>query len=228
MIEERMNELKKKLVEYSSLAMDMVDKSVRGLVDSDEERIREVLENDEPRVNNLEIEIDDMCVTIVMKFQPKAIDLRTIIMLLKMNNDLERIGDHAVNISQSALVLLNKPLVKPLIDIPRMAEMVVGMLNNGVKSFVDDDPSLARTVCERDSEVDGLRDQILRELITHMIKDPATIERSLHLWRITQNLERIADLSTNICEEVIYLVQGRVIKHHHENSEPQYVKRKIQ
>lgn len=219
MLDDKMNELKKMLVDYSSLAMDMVDKSIRGLVDEDEERIREVLENDEPRANELELIIDDQCVTIILKFQPRAIDLRTIIMCLKMNNDLERIGDHAVNIGQSALFLLAKPFVKPFTHLPRMAEAVVGMLNDSVRSFVDNDPALAKNVCERDSRVDGLRDHILRALIARMIDDPGTIERSLHLWRISQNLERIADLSTNLCEEVIYLVQGRVIKHHHENSE---------
>jgi phosphate transport system protein len=139
-------------------------------------------------------------------------------MLLKMNNDLERIGDHAVNISQSAIALLQGPLIKPLINIPRMAQEVVSMLNDGVKAFIDGDPILAKKVCERDNIVDGLRDQILRELITYMIADTSTIERALHLLRISKNLERIADLSTNLCEEVIYLVQGRVIKHHHENS----------
>lgn len=219
MIEEKLNDLKKRLIEYSSLATGMVNKSIRGLVDQDEERIREVLERDEPRANDREIEIDDLCVTVIMKFQPKAIDLRMIIMFLKMNNDLERIGDHAVNISQSALAVLNKPLLKMLIEIPRMADMVLGMLNHGIQAFVNSDPALAQDVCERDSMVDGLRDHILRALITDMIKDPGTIEQSLHLWRITQNMERIADLSTNLCEEVIYLVQGRVIKHHNENSE---------
>jgi phosphate transport system protein len=219
MLDEKMSELKKVLVEYSSLVMAMVDKSIRGLVDEDEERIREVLENDEPRANDLELVIDDLCISIILKFQPKAIDLRTIIMLLKMNNDLERIGDHAVNIGQSALFLISRPRFEPFINIPRMAEVVVGMLSDSVRSFVDNDPISARNVCERDGTVDCLRDQTSRALITRMINEPGTIERSLHLLRISQNLERIADLSTNLCEEVIYLVQGRVIKHHHESRE---------
>ena len=131
-----------------------------------------------------------------------------------MNNDLERIADHAVNISQSALCFIEQPLVKPLIDIPRMADTVIEMLNDGVNAFVHEDSNLARGVCARDNVVDALRDQILRELVTYMISDPSTIERSLHLIRIPKNLERIADLSTNICEDVIFLVEGEVIKHH--------------
>ena len=135
-----------------------------------------------------------------------------------MNNDLERIADHAVNISQSALYLIEQPLVKPLIDIPRMADTVIGMLNDGVNAFIHEDSSLASSVCTRDSDVDALRSQILRELITYMVSEPSTIERSLHLIRVSKNLERIADLSTNICEEVIFLVEGKVIKHHFEEA----------
>ena len=137
-------------------------------------------------------------------------------MILRMNNDLERIGDHAVNISQSALVLIEQPLVKPFIDIPRMAEEVKHMINDAIVSFINKDSHLAKKVCERDSVVDSLRDQIIRELITYMISDPSTIQRSLHIMNVSKNLERIADLSTNICEDVIFLVDAKVIKHHHE------------
>jgi phosphate transport system protein len=195
----------------------MVENSVRGLVDRREDVILTVLNKDEPRANEIEIKIDELCLTLIVQLQPKAIDLRTIIMLLKMNNDLERIADHAVNICQSAQSLITQPLVKPLIDIPRMADEVSNMLKDGVNSFLHEDPVLAKSVCERDNAVDCLRNQIVRELITYMISDPSTIERSLHLMDISKNLERIADLSTNICEEVIYLVEGRVIKHHHKD-----------
>ena len=130
-----------------------------------------------------------------------------------MNNDLERMGDEAVNISESALFLIDRPEVKPLIDIPRMAEEAKQMLRDSLKALVDEDTLLAKSVCERDDIVDGLRDQIFRELITLMASDSSVIERSIRLIRISQSLERIADLSTNICEDVIYMVEGKMIKH---------------
>ncbi len=216
MLEEKINELKKRLVDYTSLVMNMVEKSIKGLVEKNMGLLTGIIEKDEPNANDFEIELDEICITLIVKFQPRAIDLRTILMIAKMSNDLERIADHAVNISQSAFYLIQFPLVKPLIDIPRMAKEVISMLNDGINSFINEDPILAKNVCERDSVVDSLRDQILRELITYMISDPITIEHSLHLLNITKNLERIADLSTNICEEVIFAVEGRVIKHHEE------------
>jgi phosphate transport system protein len=215
-IEGKINELKKTLITYAELIQGMVEKSIKGLSDKDETLLKQVIEKDEVRANEYEIEIDEMCTTLIVTLQPKAIDLRTILMIQKMNNDLERIGDHAVNISQSALVLIEQPLVKPLIDIPRMAEEAKHMINDAISSFVNKDPKLAKEVCERDSIVDSIRDQIIRELITYMVSDASTIPRALHLLNISKNLERIADLSTNICEDVIFLVDAKVIKHHHE------------
>lgn len=216
MLDEKINELKKTLIAYAELVQSMVEKSTKGLLAKDETLLKQVIENDEPRANDYEIEIDEMCTTLIVTLQPKAIDLRTILMILRMNNDLERIGDHAVNISQSALILIEQPLVKPLIDIPRMAEEVKQMINDAITSFINKDSHLAKKVCERDGVVDSLRDQIIRELITYMVSDASIIERSLHIMNISKNLERIADLSTNICEDVIFLVDARVIKHHHE------------
>lgn len=216
MLEEKINELKKRLIDFTTLVMSMVEKSIKGLVERKDDFLMSVVEKDEPRANNFEIELDELCTKLIVQLQPRAKDLRTILMVQKMNNDLERIADHAVNISQSALKLIELPLVKPLIDIPRMADQVTTMANDAVNAFIREDTQLAKTVCERDGVVDGLRDQILRELITYMVSDSSTIERSLHLINISKNLERIADLSTNICEDVIFLVDGRVIKHHRE------------
>ncbi len=221
MIEEKIHELKTELIEYSALVVSMVENCIKGLVEKKENLLCDVIKKQEPRANDYEISLDEMCTTYIVKYQPKAKDLRTILMILTMNNDLERIADHAVNISQSALYLIEQPFVKPLIDIPRMADTVIKMLNDGVNAFVHEDSNLANQVCARDNEVDALRDQILRELITYMISDPSTIERSLHLIRVSKDLERIADLSTNICEEVIFLVEGKVIKHHFEEAATQ-------
>ena len=214
MLEEKLNELKKKLIEEASLAEDMVKKSIEGLIEKRREILEKVIKEYEPKMNELEIELDELCTNLIALYQPEAGNLRTILMILKMNNDLERIGDLAVNISESALFLIERPLVKPLIDIPRMAEEAIDMLKSAIDSFINKNAGLAKSVCEKDIIVDNLRDQILRELITFMSSDPSTIERSIHLIRISRNLERIADLSTNICEDVIFMVEGKVIKHH--------------
>jgi len=214
MLEEKLNELKKKLVEEAGLAEDMVKKSIEGLIEKRKKILEKVIKEYEPKMNKLEIELDELCTNLIALYQPEAGNLRTILMVLKMNNDLERIGDLAVNISESALFLIERPLVKPLIDIPRMAEETIDMLKKAVDSFINKDAKLAKSVCERDAIVDNLREQILRELITYMSSNSSTIERSIHLIRISRCLERIADLSTNICEDVIFMVEGKVIKHH--------------
>jgi len=213
MLKASLDELKRKLTESASLVESMIDKSIRGLTQKDEKLLLEVIEQDEPRENDLEIDIDETCIHVVACYQPQAKGLRTIMMVLKMNNDYERMADEAVNISESALFLIKRPEVKPLIDIPRIAEEAIKMMRDGLASFINEDTTLAHSVCERDDLVDGLRDQILRELITFMASDPETIERSIHLIRISRSLERIADLSTNICEDVIYMAEGKTIKH---------------
>jgi phosphate transport system protein len=215
MLEEKMTGLKREIVEYAGLVEAMIDKAVTGLLGKHRDVLTEVIERDEPRANSLEIEMDDLCTSLIAKYGPKARDLRTILMVLKMSNDFERMGDHAVNIAESGLYLMDRPPVKPYIDIPRMAEATIGMLRDSITAFVNEDAALAKSVCERDSVVDDLRIQTLRELITYMASDPSTIERALHLIRVSGNLERIADLSTNACEDVIFMVEGRVIKHHH-------------
>lgn len=217
MLREKIDILKKKLVEMASLGESMVKNSIEGLTKKRKEILQKVIEEYEPKMNELEIELDEMCTKLIALYQPEAVDLRTILAALKINNDLERIGDLAVNIAESALILIERPLVKPLIDIPRMAEETISMLKNAVDSFINRDSKLAKSVCERDSIVDNLRDQIFRELITYMISDPSTIEPSFHLIRISRSLERIADLSTNICEDVIFMIESKIIKHHKED-----------
>ncbi len=218
MIENQVNELKAKIIEYSSLAEKMVAKSIKGLVENKSQLLISLIENDEPVANDYEIEIDERCITMIVKYQPTAKDLRTILMILKMNNDLERIADHAVNIAQRALMLIEQPATKPFTDIPEMARQVTGMLGDSIDAFIQEDSRLARRVCENDRVVDAMRDKIVRELLNYMIIDTDRIERGLGLINVCKNLERIADLSTNIGEEVIYLVDAKVIKHHQENN----------
>ncbi len=216
MIDENMGLLKQKLTDFAFHVEKMIEGSIKGLLEKNGEMLNTVFQG-EGRANDFEIEIEELAIETIAKYEPKAKNLRTILMILKINNDLERIGDHAVNISESALFLIDKPPVKPLVDIPRMAEESINMLRDSVKAFIDEDPALARSVCKNDEIVDHLRDQVLRELITYMVSDPTTIERSIHLIRIAQNLERIADLSTNVSEDVIYMVEGKIIKHHKED-----------
>jgi phosphate transport system protein len=219
MLEERMTGLKREIVEYAGLVESMIDNAVTGLLEKRREMLTEVIERDEPRANTLEIEMDDLCTALIAQYEPKARDLRTILMVLKMSNDFERMGDHAVNIAESGIYLMDRPPVKSHSDIRRMAEVTIKMLRDSITAFVNEDAGLAKSVCERDSIVDDLRIQILRELIAYMASDPATIERALHLIRVSGNLERIADLATNACEDVIFMVEGRVIKHHHFEAE---------
>lgn len=213
MLKKDLDLLVKQLLESASLVKGMIQKSIRGLTQREKDVLVDVIEQDEPKENELEIAIEEACIQQIACYQPQAKDLRTIMMVMKMNNDFERMGDEAVNISESALFLIEKPEVKPLIDIPRMAEEATKMIEDSLKSFINEDIQLAQNVCERDDVVDGLRDQILRELITFMAADPTVIEPSIRLIRISRSLERIADLSTNICEDVIYMAEGRVIKH---------------
>jgi phosphate transport system protein len=214
--EDKLTALRRELVEYGGLIESMIEKSIGGLMDSDGDCLTAVIEVDEPEANEREIEIDETCTSLIAQYEPKAKDLRAILMIMKMNNDLERIGDHAVNIAHSARYLIDRPSVRTLMEMPRMAEVTIQMLKDSIASFINEDALTARNVCERDCIVDELRNQVIRELVRCMASDPKTIERALKLISIAGNLERIADLSTNMCEEVIFMVNGKVIKHHHD------------
>lgn len=213
MLHEKMSNLRDRLLEMSALAEEMVGNSIKGLLTKDRQRLQDIINRQEPRANALEIELDEDSTSLIALYEPKAKDLRIILTVLQMTNDLERIGDHAVNIAESALYLIDRPAVKAFIDIPRMAEEAGRMLQDAITSFIHEDATLARSVLARDDIVDALRLQVLRELVVLMTSEPAVIERALHLDRIALNLERAADLSTNIAEDVIYLVEGAVVKH---------------
>lgn len=206
--------LKKRLLDYATHVENMINKSISGLLDRNGDILNEVAEEDEAKANDLEIELEERCTVLIAKFQPAAKDLRTIMMAAQMNNDLERMGDLAVNIVESAFYLIEREPLKPFIDIPNMARIVIQMVKDSIDAFNNEDAKLAQNVCERDQMVDDLKDQIFRELITYMMANAANIERAFQIIRIATSLERIADLSTNLCEDLIYIVEGRVIKHH--------------
>jgi phosphate transport system protein len=193
MLETRLNDLKRELIGYAGFVEQMVDRSVRGLLAGDRNLLRQV-RNDELRANEWEVGIDALCAHVIAQFQPMARDLRTILMALGMNKDLERMADHAVNIAEDALFLIERPQVKPFVDIPRMAEAVRGMMRDCLLAFINEDVRLAKAVCERDAVVDDLHDKVVRELINYMTTDPSTVERSVRLLNVARNLERIADL----------------------------------
>jgi len=212
-LEEEINKLKKMLFEMASSAEEMIAKSIKALQENNMILAEEIIKSDD-KVNKMEIEIDNQCIRILALFHPEAEDLRTVTMIMKINNDLERIGDHAVNIAEKVIYLADKPPVKPLIDIPKMAEKAIEMLQESLDSFVNKDAELAIQVCKKDDEVDALEPQIVRELITYMISDPQTIDRALTLIFIARALERVADLATNIAEDTYYIASGKILKHH--------------
>ncbi len=213
-LEERLTELRKILIEFATLVEHMIESSITGLVKRDRALLESVSLHDEPKANELDIKLDELCASYIAQYQPMAKDLRIILMIFKMNEALERMADHAVNISESGLFLLEGPLVKPLVDIPEMAAVATQMVRDSITAFIHEDAELAQSVCARDNIIDNLRDKTYEELTMVMSADPTTIKRCLHLMRISRNLERVADLSTNICEDIIFIVEGRVIKHH--------------
>ncbi len=177
----------------------------------------QVIDKDEPVANRFDSEIDELCTTLIAQFEPLARDLRTVLMIMKMNKDIERMADHAVNIAESEFFLTSRSALRSLADIQKMARVTSTMLKDGIASFITEDARLAQEVCERNNIVDEIGDVVLEDLTGLMRGEHDGIKRSLHLMRIAHNLERIADLSTNICEEVIYIVEGKDIKHHQDS-----------
>lgn len=215
MLSQKMVELKRHLLEDAALVEDMIAKSIKGLAEKNELMLLEVMNTGEPKANDYDREIDEMCVELIAQYEPVARDLRMVIMIVKMNKDLERIADHAVNVCESALFLIAKPVLHSLEELKIMGENAALMLKDSINAFINGDVRLANTVLERDNIVDNAGDKILKDLTELMHAHKDAIPRGLHVMRIAHNLERIADLSTNIAEEVVYIVEGRDIKHHH-------------
>jgi phosphate transport system protein len=215
MLEDRLKALTEKILKMSSIAEEMVKLSVRSIVEKKMEWAEKVINELEPQVNDLEIEIDDLAIETLALYAPQAKNLRKVAMIIKMVKDLERVGDLSVNIAEFARELIPQPDVKPYIDLPRMAETALQMLDDAITAFVNEDSALGKEICIRDDIVDQLNDQIIRELITYMLSDPRTINRAILIIRVSENVERIADQATNIGEYVVYIGEGKVIKHHH-------------
>ena len=217
--DEELKILKEKLLDMASLAEESIALAVKCLKERREELALEVIRGEE-KINHLEIEIDELCMRLLALRQPMATDLRFITSAMKITGDLERIGDQSVNIIERAVDLLKVPQLKPLIDIPRMADLAQNMVRDAINAFINRDDCLARGVCERDDQVDKLNQQVFRELLTYMMQDGATIPRAVDLILVGRHLERIADHATNIGEDVVYMVKGKTIKHHIEACGP--------
>jgi phosphate transport system protein len=207
-----LNFLKEKLLKMASLTEESIAKSIKSLVKRDSTFAQEVIEED-TKIDLLEVEINNLALKLLALKQPMASDLRFITSAMKIASHLERIGDQAVNIAERSLELITQPLLKPLIDIPRMAELAQEMVKNSIGFLINNDVSLAEELWKTENIIDDLNNQIFRELVTYMIEDPKTIKRAIELILVGRNLERISDLSTNIIEEVVYIVNGKNIKH---------------
>ena len=209
---EELEALKQTLLAMGGLVEDQIRRAMRALLERDDVLAQEVIDRDQ-QVNAYDVEVDETCVSLLALHQPAAGDLRFITTAMKIVTDLERIGDQAVNIAQRVLELNREPQLKPYIDLPRMAEKAQHMVKESLDAFVARDTELARKVCAEDADVDALKEQLFRELLTFMMEDPKTIPRAIRLILISRFMERVADHATNIAEMVIYLVDAKMVRH---------------
>jgi phosphate transport system protein len=209
---EELDALRQTLLAMGGLVEDQIRRAMRSLLERDDVLAQEVIDRDR-QVNTYDVEVDEQCVELLALNQPAASDLRFITTAMKIVTDLERIGDQAVNIAQRVLELNRDPQLKPYIDLPRMADRAQRMVKESLDAFVAGDTALARQVCGEDAEVDALKEQIFRELLTFMMEDPRAIPRAIRIILISRFLERVADHATNIAEMVIYLVEGKMVRH---------------
>jgi phosphate transport system protein len=209
---EEIEHLREMVIRMASMVEAAIRDSVRSLVDRDSELAQRVIEGDH-KINALDVQIDEECIKLLALMQPMAKDLRFITTAMKITTDLERIADNAVNISERALDLNRYPILKPYIDIPRMSRIAQGMVRDAIDAFIRYDKKLAVDVIMRDDEVDDLNEAVFEELITIMRRNPDTIDRAVQVSYVSKYLERIADHATNIAEMVIYMIEGRIVRH---------------
>jgi phosphate transport system protein len=210
---QELEELNQSLLQMGGLVESSIRRSTQSLVERNKELAKDVI-RDEPRIDMMQVEIDAQTTRLLALNQPVARDLRLLMATLKINTDLERMGDLAVNIAERAISLIERPPVRALVDIPQLASLVESMLLKSLDAFVKGDVDLATSVLPADAEVDALRDSIYAELIALMQRDPAVVPSAINLMFVARNLERIADHATNIAEDVIFLVKGIDVRHH--------------
>jgi phosphate transport system protein len=216
---DQLDTLKQRLLDMSERSEALVELAVDSLLTRDAGKAEAVVTGDK-EVDALELEVEQLAVSLLALQQPMARDLRFIISAIKISSDLERVGDHAVNMAQSALRLIDlRANITPDPEIEDMARRARKMLADALDAFIRADGALGRDVCKRDDQVDALHDSLFRILLTHMLENPATISAALELFLVSRNLERVADLATNIGEDAVYLAEGKQIKHHYEDRE---------
>lgn len=212
-LQQQLETLKSSLLRMAALVEEQIGKAITALIDRDVELCKEVIRGDQP-INTMELEIDELCIRLLALQHPIARDLRFVSASMKITIDLERMGDIAVNIAKKTKKLVGLPNLKPIIDIPQMADLAQTMVTDSLNAFVRGDDQLAMQVCTRDDEVDQLQDQILREMLVYMMQEPEAVPQALQMIFISRHIERIADHATNIAEGAVYFSEGRVIKHH--------------
>jgi len=210
--DEELGDLKQKILHMGALVEDQVERAKKALIERDEVLAQQVIEDDR-RVNTLDVEVDEFCLRLLALYQPTARDLRFVTTAMKISTELERISDLAENICERAIELNEEPQLKPYIDIPLMADRATTMVREALDAFVRGDSVLARHVLEEDDGVDELTEQLFRELLSFMIENPQTISRAIRLSFVSKYIERIADHATNVAELVVYLVEGKIIRH---------------
>ena len=210
--DEELAELKDKILRMGALVEEQIRQAMKSLVERDEVLARQVIDNDR-RVNTFDVEVDEACLQLLALYQPAARDLRFITTAMKISTELERMSDLAENICERAIELNEEPQLKPYIDIPLMADRAINMVREALDAFVRGDAILARKVLEDDDFVDDLTEQLFRELLSYMMENPQTIARAIRLSFISKYIERIADHATNVAELVVYLVEGKIIRH---------------
>lgn len=210
--EKDLDTLTEEILRLGSMCEEAIERALQALVERDSEMAARVIAGDEA-LDQQELVIDQLCIDLIGLQQPMASDLRFLTTALKITPEIERMGDLAVNIAERAIELNREPLLKPLIDIPRMARIAVGMLRDALQAFLHQDAEAANAIIRRDDEVDRLMEQVFRELLSFMMEDPATITRALRLTFVAKYFERVADHVTNICEMVVFMAEGRIIRH---------------
>ncbi|MCE5340694.1 MAG: phosphate signaling complex protein PhoU [Planctomycetaceae bacterium] len=213
--DEELNDLRSSIMKISDLARKAITESIEALKNGDKTRAQKVIDNDQV-IDELELAIDEKCIDLLARYQPMAADLRFITTGLKLNAELERIADLAVDVAQRVQILADKPLLKPIIDIPKLGEVAQNMVHDAIESFIERDVSIAQKVVQADDEADTLKDKICDELVNeYMSKDCSCVNRAVPLLLVARHLERICDHASNIAEDVFYMVQGKVIRHQH-------------
>lgn len=214
MIDNKINKLKENIVSHANDIEKMLTDTIEGFLSRNSDILQRVKNKDEKKINEHEVKIDKLCAKIFALYQPEAKDLRTVYMISRMNSDLERMGDHCVNIAESSLYLIDNPISSSLSRIKKMAKETIAMLVNSINAFINDEVEEAINVCKYDSIIDDYNEKIFKEIIDYIVAHPNETESALNFLRIANNLEKIADLTTNLSEETIYIVSGKTIKHH--------------